>query len=617
HTHTFTPSSLNELRFSTWDLLWDYAFAQFRYNVSCVFTDDGLTFPGSFGGCSFNKELFENRTYDVSDTFSWNRGAQSWKFGGSYRRSYFTDPTFLAGDTPIYNFRSVIDFANDNPFQETRAVDAATGKQRDTFVEVKNQLLSFFAQNSWQVRPGLTLNLGLRWDYYPPFPLAGISRPRNTFGPVFTSEQVTPQGIVAVRNQKVERSFDRDLNNFSPRISLAWDPTRSGRTVVRGGFFVLYDEIDGTQVTRTYYNNPPISSLLNAGPQFGIPIVYGIAPEGTRDFPINPGLVGPAINPELGIFVGTRPNITGWVQGFSQPRVYDANAAFQRQVLNDLAVTVSYHYRRMTNDGFGFNANRFSGDLVDGRLDRLNPHYGAISTNVNWGRTIYHGLVVEASKRLAQGWQLNASYSYHNGRTNFGGTEAFNPDVDWARDEPATHNAKMNAVWELPFFRGRSGRLAAALGGWQLSSIWNFESGFNFNPASFAIFGAGGDFNADGQTGDRPDLPTTSVPRSYSQEEWLRGALSASIFPRPNTVRNGTLPRNYFSGPSYARIDASLAKRFPIHERATIQFRAEASNVLNQVNISGVSSSLTSTAFGRASSFFPMRAVQLSVKVIF
>ncbi|MCI0627603.1 MAG: TonB-dependent receptor [Acidobacteria bacterium] len=618
HAHTFSPTSLNELRFATFQQPWTWRFAQDRYNLPCVLTDDGIGFPSTFSGsCTYTLELWDSRVYDVLDTFSWNRGAQSWKFGGNYRRVYATDPQYQFGDTPVYNFRTIIDYANDQPYQETRAVDAATGKQRDTFVDMKNQQLHFFAQNSWQVRPGLTLNLGLRWEYYYTFPLAGIQQPRNTFGPVFTSDQLTPSGIVAIRNQKIERSFDRELNNFAPRIGIAWDPTRSGRTVIRGGFFVLHDEIPSLTVYRGYYGNPPISSVLSAGSQFGIPIVYGIAPEGTRDFPINPGLVGGAIDTGLGIFTGTRPGLTGYVKNWSQPLVYDANAAFQHQLLNDLAVTVAYHYRRSTNDLFDFNANRFSGDLVDGLLNRLNPHYGGITTRANLGRRIYHGLVFEASKRFAQGWQLNTSYSYHNGRTNYGGTEAFNPDVDWARDELATHNVKMNALWELPFLRGRRDVVGTAFGGWQLSTIWNIESGPYFNPVTGAPYGAGGDFNADGQRSDRPDLPTASVPRSYSQEEWMKGALSASIFPRPNTVRNGTLPRNYFTGPGYTRIDASLSKKFPITERATIQFQAQASNLLNKVNISGTSSSLTSGAFGRATSFYPMRAVQLSVKVIF
>ncbi len=620
HSHTFTPNSLNELRFATWDLRWDFRFKQDKYNIPCVQTNDGLGFPSTFSGaCSFSRALFDTRPYDVRDTFSWNRGKQSWKFGVSFRRQYLDSPyNYVFGDTPVYNFGSVIDFANDNPFQETRAVDAATGKQRDTFLETWNQQLSFFAQNSWQVRPGLTVNLGLRWDYHYPHPVDGIKEPRNTYGLVFTSDQLTPSGILAFRNQKVERSFDRDLNNFGPRISIAWDPTRSGRTVIRGGFFVLYDELDTVNsVYRPYFGNPPSSTVVSAGTQFGIPIVYGIAPEGTRDFPINPGLVGQGFDPELGVYIGTRPAVTGLPRDFSQPLVYDANAAFQRQVLNDLAVTVSYHYRRSTNDLFTFNANRFSGDLVDGSLDRLNPFYGAMTPGANWRRRIYHGLVLEASKRLSQGFQLNASYNYHNGRSNNGGTEAFNPELDWARDEPSTHNVKMNALWDLPFLRTRRDVVGTVFGGWQLATIWNFESGPYFNPVTPALYGAGGDFNADGQNSDRPDLPTAEVPRTFSHEEWMSGALNASVFPLPNTVRNGTLPRNYFRRPGYARIDASLVKKFPINERATIQFRAEASNLLNQLNISGASSSLTSTAFARASSFYPMRAVQLSVKVIF
>ena len=97
----------------------------------------------------------------------------------------------------------------------------------------------------------------------------------------------------------------------------------------------------------------------------------------------------------------------------------------------------------------------------------------------------------------------------------------------------------------------------------------------------------------------------------------MNGALSASAFPLPDTIRDGTLPRNYFHGPGYARIDAAFAKRFVIKERVTIQYQLQASNLLNHVNISGVSSSLTATDFGRASSFYPMRALQMGIKCIF
>jgi len=458
----------------------------------------------------------------------------------------------------------------------------------------------------------------LRWDYYSPFKVDGIQQPRNTFAPVFTSGQDTATGVVGFRNQKVKQSFNSDWNNFGPRISVAWDPTHRGRMAIRGGFYVLYDEIDSLGLYRNFYGNPPISSLLSAGPQYGIPIVYAPAPKGTRDFPINPGLVGPAIDPNLGIFTGTRPGLTGYAKDWSQPMNYDANVAVQRQLFNDLSVSVTYHFRKTTNDSYAFNANRFTGDLADGHLDRLNPYYGGITTYVNHGHRTYQGLVFEVGKRLAQGWQLNGSYTYNDAHSNYGGaTEAFNPQLDWARDEIATHAFKMSSVWDLPLWRTRKDLVGSIFGGWQLSTIWNFESGPYFSPVSHAPYGQGGDFNADGQRSDRPDLPASSVPRSYSRPQWINGAISASVFPLPDTIRNGTLPRNYLHGPGYARIDAAFAKKFVIKERVTVQYQLQASNLLNHANISGVTNSLTAADFGRANSFYPMRAVQMGVKAIF
>lgn len=628
HTHTFTPYSLNELRFSTViGPNYDFAFVENQYYLPCVSTQDGISFPGS--GCGNTYELQENRVYDIRDTFSWNKGSQSWKFGGSWRRVYMTDPSYQTGDTPTYNFTNLIDFANDNPFRETRAIDAATGKQRDPFVEALNRQLSFFAQNSWRVTPRLTLNLGVRWDYYYNHPLDGIERERNTYGPEYTDDTQSREGVLAIRNVPKQVSFSRDLNNFSPRISFAWDPTGNGRTAIRGGFFLLYDELNSLGLYRGFYGNPPISSTVQAGQEFGIPIVYGVAPVGTRDFPVNPGMVGPSVDPATGVFAGTRPNLTGFASDLKQPLTYDYNFAVQQQVATSLTLTAAYHHRRTSNDMYQLNVNRFSGDMVDGRLDRVNPYYGAISSWYNMGRRQYHGLVFEANKRFSSSWQLNASYSYHNSRsnsnapglvlTNSGATEVFQPDTDYARDEPATHNAKMNAVWDLPFFRGRHDFLGYALGGWQLATIWNYESGSYFNPVTPAQYGRGGDFNADGQTGDRPDLPAGDVPRSFSNEEWMSGALRASLFPLPATgdIRLGTLPRNYFVGPSYIRGDLSVAKAFPIREQMAIRFQAQASNLLNAVNIRATSASLTTSNFGMATGFYPMRTVQLSVKLMF
>ena len=151
--------------------------------------------------------------------------------------------------------------------------------------------------------------------------------------------------------------------------------------------------------------------------------------------------------------------------------------------------------------------------------------------------------------------------------------------------------------------------------------IWNLQSGGNFIPTSPSGFGSGGDFNADGQRGERPDRPDASVPRSFSHHEWLARTLKANVFPFPNTVRAGNMPRDYFRGPGYARLDLALVKTFPIPIRdgsgAQLQLRVEALNVLNHVNIRGVASSLTSVNFGRATSAYQARTMQLAVKMLF
>jgi hypothetical protein len=369
--------------------------------------------------------------------------------------------------------------------------------------------------------------------------------------------------------------------------------------------------------------------LVIAGDERGIPIVYGLAPVGTRDFPPNPNLAVPEVSPE-GAFVGTRPGLTGIVQDIKNPLTYDMNVGVEYQLFKDWMVFGNYRYRRNSNDLYNATANRVTGDLVDGRLDQLNPYFDTMHILTNWGRRRYHGLVFGATRRFSHGWQLSASYTYNNGKDNYvnstdntyiaNGTNNFDPSIDWGRDDIA-HVFHVHSVWELPIFRGKSGWVAGVFGGWQLNTIWNLQSGGLFTPTSGSGYGAGGDFNADGQRGERPDRPTTDVPTSFSKDEWLQGAMSASIFPLPDTVRAGNLPKDYFRRPGYTRVDAAFVKGFPIPvgraEKANLQVRFEAFNLFNHINVRGISSSLSAANFGQVTSAYQMRTVQFSLKFIF
>ncbi|MEW5978429.1 MAG: TonB-dependent receptor [Acidobacteriota bacterium] len=621
YTRTFSPNVLNEARFGWTQTHYNNVRVGDVYHVPFLATDDGLV----MGNGPWAKEDTPSNVPEFGDVVSINRGKHALKFGGTYRHSSWDLQSFLIGDSPEYYFASILDFADDNPYLEIRGLNVGTGTARESRLFFPQNELSLFVQNTWQIRPNLTLNYGVRWDSY--FNNT-LGKGRNNWQPVLTSDEVTPANVTKVINQKIERYYDTDKNNFGPRISLAWDPSGQGKMAVRGGFSILYDEVN-TQPWYAAADNPPDVALVFAGTERGIPVVYGLAPVGTRDFPTNPNLKVPAVN-SVGAFDGTRPGLGTIVSDLKNPMIFDTNVGIQYQVATDLMVHATYRFRKTVDDLYSFNANRFSGDLLDGSLDQLNPNFDNITLLTNLGRRRYNGLVAGVSKRMSQGWQLNASYTYNNGWNNFAngqadnydssGTNAYDPEVDWARDDIA-HVFTLHSVWDLPILRGRTGWLGGILGGWQLNSIWNFQAGGLFVPLSYSGFGEGGDFNADGQRGERPDLPTSGVAQSFSKDEWLRGALGAGIFPLPTTVRAGTLPRDYFRGPGYARVDAALSKSFPVPigaaENARLQVRAEAFNLLNRINLNGVENSLDAPNFGRATGAFQMRTMQLSVKFVF
>jgi hypothetical protein len=389
------------------------------------------------------------------------------------------------------------------------------------------------------------------------------------------------------------------------------------------------------------YTNPPGLATVSAGVFEGVPIVYGLAPPGTIDFPVNPNLRVQNVN-AAGGFDGVPVSLAGIVTDLESPTVYDLFGGVQYQLSTNLMVHGNYKYRRCYNDISGFNANRFTGDLVDGNLDRLNPNWTSLLMYTNLGKRFYHGLIFGASKRFSGGLQLSANYTYSYGKNNrnYVGdsgenqlystamTEVFQPDLDWSRDD-TTHVFHFHNVWDLPILRGRKGWLAGAFGGWQLNTIWFLQSGDPWVIRATGPYGEGGDFNADGEGSERPDLPVGNVPHSFSTRQWLEGTtgLKKDLFPLPpaTELRAGTLPRDYFRGPGFWRTDVAFVKSFPVPigraEKAQIQLRLEAFNVFNRINLwggrYGANTNLNSANFARPSSAHDMRIVQLAVKFLF
>jgi hypothetical protein len=353
HTHTFNPHILNEIRFGYTQLDYDQGHEAQTYSVPGITTNDGL----SMGNFAWSRSIQTVKSREISELLTITRGRHTFKVGASYRRALNDNTTLLDGDVPAYRFNSMLDFANDGPFMETRALNVTTGKPgaRRRYT-VQPQLFLFF-QDTWQITPNLTMNYGLRWEN---FYSVWFGKDRDNWQPIANSSQLTPAGISQVVNAKIERFYDDVLTNFGPRVSFAWDPTGNRKFSIRAGFGLLYDEITSGPIFAAS-NNPPIAYLANAGPDFGVPIVYAMGEAGSSaflpQFPPNPALVSPGMTPQ-GAVVGVRSAIGGAISDLEVPRVLDTMIGVQYQVTTDLKLEADYRYRRTTNELLQTNLNR-------------------------------------------------------------------------------------------------------------------------------------------------------------------------------------------------------------------------------------------------------------------
>lgn len=624
YTHTFSPNILNEARFGAIDVYdtSSYPKKNIIANIPYDIVDDGFTGSGFYYPSYYN-----SRSYQISDALSINRGKHSIKLGAEYD---YGSMTAQWPNYPSYEFTNILSFADDDPYAQYAAVDAQTGASNPiTHLPMISGDTSVFMQNTWQIRRNLTLNYGLRWETYTPIHIGG----RPMWNPILSESGATdPAAIAGASSQKVGQLYKRDWHNFGPRLGLSWDPTGQGKMAIHLGFAVLYDEVN-TDALYHIYNNPPTLAYLTAGPQFGIPLNYALAPPGTSDFPANPALEAPAVTPQGGI-AGTRVNLAGVVNNLHAPRILNFMFGYQYQIHNDMMAQFDCKHRRATQELYNENdINMFAGDKIinNGVLTRLNQNFGKVELLTNLGERFYYGCTANLAKRLSHGYTVSASYTYNYGTNNFGAvasgfsdhyypnpTSSTNPQLDYSRDD-IPHVFRLHGTWELPFLRSNSSWTGRVLGGWQINSILSFQSGAIFTPL---LVGQAGDTLGSGVTwGGRPDRPTANPSSSFDNSQWLAVPLQASMFPVPLPGTVGTLPRDRFRYPGYSNVDLSLFKEFSLAlhrlEKGRVELRAEAFNAFNHLNIRGIGSGVNTSVFAQPLSAYQNRVMQFSAKYTF
>lgn len=574
---------------------------------------------------------FTQNNFEIKETLTTSRGRHNLRAGAEVRLS-IDNSELHHWERPNYQFQTplgvsqstgILDFADDEAFSERRGVDPLTGLSTLAVGEYRGREFALFAQDTWKLRPNVTLNMGLRYEVF-----MSPKKVNRSFGGIILGQGATRQEQVrTARAGEIPRLYDTDWNNFGPRLGFAWDVAGDSSTVVRAGGGVSYNRINNT-VWSDERLNPPFFANAFATVQDNVPIVYALGP----NYPPNPALARGL--DENGGIRGARIDLRVIDPETTLPYSYNWFAGVQRQLPWQLVGEINYigsaGRNLMSLDGpGGEDYNRFAGDLLDGRRDRLNPSFGVVGLGESRIDSNYHGLTFQVNRRFSRGFSFQTAYTFGHAKDHPGVAEEV---TDLARDYGTAafdvrHKVAINVIYQIPY-EPTNAWLRNTIGGWQLNTITIWQSGQPFTVTCNAAYPTC-DFNADGNNGDRVNLPSfgTDLP-DLSDEQWLAGGLTASDFPLPASGTLGTLPRNAYHGTGYFSSDVSLFKNITFNmlsgRTQTLQLRVEAYNLFNTLNLNNPVTDTASANFGRVTSIRSpgggltgARLAQVGVKFLF
>ena len=495
-------------------------------------------------------------------------------------------------------------------------LDLPNGAGRDLLIYSPAQRLwqyFAFAQDKWQVTPKLTVDLGLRWEFYPP------AKPQFDGG--FSNYNYTNNTLVIAGKggNPSDLGLDKHYKDFAPRIGIAY--RWNEKTVFRSGFGISYSPFPDN----TYAYNFPVKQNNAFTPNFS----FGPAVDANNNpltFQAGFPAPTPAVVPANGILAANTPLLIAQSyevinKHFREPYVESWNFAIQRSLPGNFSLDAAY----VGNHGvaqpavFNLNASTTIGADIAGQ-----PLYAAFGrkadTNLRFVGlgSSYNSLQIKVDRRFNKGLAITTAYTWSKAEGYQSETQGLayyiNPRRNWARtDFDRRHNFVQSYVWELPFGKNKqflqNGVAGAVLGGWQLNGILTLSTG---TPLNFVYSAAGlkapGNSNSLNATGPINILGGTNVGAL-----WLdRSNLSA-----PAALTFGNLGRNVISGPGLFNLDGSIFRRFAIKERLNLELRAEAFAVTNTPQFNNPNTDITSANFGRITGAGGNRSTQLGVRLLF
>jgi hypothetical protein len=652
YNHTFSGTMLNEARADMagwkWNELKDNPQIPAGLPSANIQHEDG---SNSFASINPNGiapsigSVFDQWTLNFKDVLTKVYKSHNLKFGGQYTKLAQLDSATWAASENFY-FNNYWDFLNDAPQTEAiSGADPLTGIPTMSRKDDRQKIPSVFVQDDWKVKPNLTVNLGLRWEYFGGMTEKKGNNPRLNLGGM-------GPGIFQNLNIALNQAqVDAQKANFGPQIGFAWMPMRDqGKLVLRGGFGMAYNGLEQAITTNTRFD-PPF--LTNSNTLTGNKIVYGINDVYTYgSLPGNPALISTFNSANLPTS-GVAINITGIDPKLKTSYVYRYSLEAQYDLGSQWVATLGYTGSSGRHLPLQYNLyNKYAAQILSSGYE-FNPIVNFIDWYEDSGTSSYNALRAELRHQFAHTFEADVQYQWAHSLDNGSGPYTQSdyqwlPGQNWGNsDFDARNTIKMFGMWSPVIFHGNS-MAEKLVGGWTFSPIFVYHSGFPYNP-HYGGLGCNAFYRNNGNCDLRPGSYKGGASSSQATDSFKTAAGhypggGTAYFDEPSEVDNlgpgGTtedpvgwsdvnsvptpsalpgLPgigRNAFYGPRYSDLDFAATKSFGLPamkvlgENARLEIRANAFNVFNKLNLSSVEPDITNPNFGRANSALGSRTIE-------
>ena len=531
--------------------------------------------------------------WTLEEKYSRHVGKHSLKFGVLYGER---GPSRSDLENPLMTYANKADFfANiPNSTQVTFGVNPYDGSSWE---------LGFFAQDDYRIRSKLVLNFGIRYDFFSRF----VARAKDPNAPagLYNLDGLLNDQFQFGPFRDPENAIENDPTaNLGPRIGFSYSPGRAGKTVVRGGFGVMFTPQPWDDYNRAVAtsNKLPFRVQYSRSEALRLNIRYPVFMEDIQPLVLASGQTQTAdvFDPQI-----QAPYSMNWYLGV------------QREITNSLMLESAL----VANRGVKFRLRRIFNEPDRVTDIRRNPNMSQGSYYCSCQNTFFSSWQTSLRKRFSRGFSFDAHYtwgkalSYTGGDTgaNFSGDTAggIQDFFDLRRERgpsagDVTHRIVADAIYESPSLAGWHKAARVILGGWQISGIFDARSG-----GAFHVSQNGLTTRADYIGGD-------PINRDFNRNAVYLNTAAFARIPLGrggNPIRPGNLGNSALRGPSFWVLNLAGGKSFPLGERVRLQFRADFFNAPNYTPYTSLTTSINSATFGRFTAQAPPRQVQLNARL--